>query len=223
MSEAKQMKESFSHKTFSLTVAPQCLTDLSLISFSSHLMAHRRYLSKPDVFTFCLVPIYDHSIPTFRFPSPDRKSEKPASVARSPTKVIPGLSSTNALTAASVTCNIHRYKKLLDFKICVLWLRFNQETNKNIKADEHTCFLPETSKETRAGRIPGCPRSWRATSEVNCLSSLMSRCCMCKGLHTHKQAWLIKPQRWSFLKMFLKKNQNQNRETGLILDTQSNH
>ncbi|TNN60562.1 hypothetical protein EYF80_029163 [Liparis tanakae] len=38
---------------------------------------------------------------TFRVPSPERKSENPASVARSPTKVIPGLSSTNALTAAS--------------------------------------------------------------------------------------------------------------------------
>lgn len=222
MSEAEQMKESFSHKTFSLTVAPQCLTDLSLISFSSHLMAHRRYFSKPDVFTFCFVPINDYSTLTFRFPSPDRKSEKPASVARSPTKVIPGLSSTNALTAASVTCDIRRYKKLLDFKTCVLWLRFNQETDENVKADEHTCFLPETSRETRAGRIPGCPSSWRATSEVNCLSSLMSRCCMCKGLHTHKQARLTKSQRWSFLKMFLKK-QNKNRETGLILDTQSNH
>lgn len=42
---------------------------------------------------------------TFRFPSPERKSENPASVARSPTKVIPGLSSTNVFTAASVTCN----------------------------------------------------------------------------------------------------------------------
>ena len=46
---------------------------------------------------------------TFRFPSPERKSEKPASVARSPIKVIPGLSSTNAFTAASVTCDIHKH------------------------------------------------------------------------------------------------------------------
>lgn len=45
---------------------------------------------------------------TFRFPSPERKSENPASVARSPTKVIPGLSSTNVFTAASVTCNRRR-------------------------------------------------------------------------------------------------------------------
>lgn len=48
--------------------------------------------------------------PTFILPSPERKSENPASVARSPTKVIPGRSSTKALTAASVTCNIQTCK-----------------------------------------------------------------------------------------------------------------
>lgn len=115
------------------------------------------------------------SASTFKFPPPERKSENPAFVARSPIKVIPGLSSTKAFTAASVTC--HKQDSLTG-KRCV-WNGhdFNDRLRESCSG-AHTCFLPETSRETRAGRIPRCPSSWRAMSDVNCLSSLMSRCCM---------------------------------------------
>ncbi len=95
---------------------------------------------------------------TFKLPSPDRKSANPASVASRPTKVMPGLASTKALTAASVTC-----------------------------------LRPDTSRDTSWGRMPGVSSSCRATSDVNCLSSEISRCCkpsswtnrkmMCVQLH----------------------------------------
>ncbi len=37
MRQAEQMKQSFSHKTFPLTVATQGLTDLGLVGFSRYL------------------------------------------------------------------------------------------------------------------------------------------------------------------------------------------
>lgn len=38
MGQAEQMKQSFPHKPFSLTVAPQGLTDLGLVGFSCYLL-----------------------------------------------------------------------------------------------------------------------------------------------------------------------------------------
>lgn len=91
-------------------------------------------------------------IPTFRFPSPERKSENPASVARSPTKVIPGLSSTNVLTAASVTCDIHtREKWQLEPIVCIPSLQSNWNTH----ANTHTPVSSRTrpGKQEQAGSL----------------------------------------------------------------------
>lgn len=42
MGQAEQMKQSFSHKTFPLTVTTQCLTDLGLVGFACYLSTHKR-------------------------------------------------------------------------------------------------------------------------------------------------------------------------------------
>ncbi len=42
VSEAEKMEESFSDKPLSLTVSSQCLTDLRLIGFSSHLQKQNK-------------------------------------------------------------------------------------------------------------------------------------------------------------------------------------
>lgn len=41
--QAEQMKQSFSHKTFPLTVATQCLADLRLVGFSCYLLKKKKH------------------------------------------------------------------------------------------------------------------------------------------------------------------------------------
>lgn len=48
MRQAEQVKQSFSHKTFPLTVATQGLTDLGFVSFPRYLLTHKIQFNKPE-------------------------------------------------------------------------------------------------------------------------------------------------------------------------------
>ena len=75
---------------------------------------------------------------TLRLPSPERKSENPAPVARSPRKAMPGLSSTNVLMAASVTCKNQICIKHTIKHILVLPTQTHAGTHTNLNTSTST-------------------------------------------------------------------------------------
>lgn len=64
MSQAEQMKQSFSHETFPLAVATQGLTDLGLVGFSRHLFTHRRQFTVANLNVYAVDVNVNMSTPT---------------------------------------------------------------------------------------------------------------------------------------------------------------